>query len=79
MSIARRATQYGTRRLSRRLSRSLPFIGSAIALATFVGSVRRKGLFGGAVDTALNAIPFVGGVKTLAEIVRDRDFIKDRI
>ena len=29
-------------------------------------------------DTALDFIPFVGGVKNAAEVVRGRDFIRDR-
>lgn len=71
-------TRYGQLRLARRLSRSLPWIGAAVALFTFGSAVRRKGLVGGTVDTALNAVPFVGGLKNVAESVRGRDFIKDR-
>jgi hypothetical protein len=29
-------------------------------------------------DSALNAIPFVGGLKNAVEVVRGRDFIRDR-
>jgi hypothetical protein len=35
-------------------------------------------MFGGAVDTALDFIPFVGGAKNAVEVVRGRDFIADR-
>jgi hypothetical protein len=78
MSITRTAARYGQRRLARRLSRSLPWIGSAIALITLGAAIRRKGMVGGTVDTALNAVPFVGGIKLLAEAVRGRDFIRGR-
>lgn len=56
----------------------MPWIGTAIALATVVGTMRRKGFFGGVVDTGLNAVPFLGAAKNVAEMVRGRDFIADR-
>jgi hypothetical protein len=65
-------------RLSRRLARSVPWIGAAVALATIAGTVRRKGWLGGAAESALNATPFLGALKNAAEVVRGRDFIPDR-
>jgi hypothetical protein len=78
MSTKQQAIRYGQRRLLRRVSRSLPWIGGAIALATLGSAIRRKGFFGGTVDTALNAVPFVGGMKNVVEIARGRDLIRDR-
>jgi hypothetical protein len=78
MGIAQKAVRYGQIRAGRRLARSVPVVGGLIALAAVVSAVRRKGLFGGTLDTALNALPFVGGVKNAAEVVRGRDFIRDR-
>ena len=78
MGIARQIRQYGTRRLTRRLTRSLPWVGGLIALATLGSAIRRKGVLGGTADTALDFVPFVGGAKNLAEVVRGRDFIRDR-
>jgi len=62
----------------RRLSRSMPWIGAVVAIAAVASAVRRKGLFGGALDTALDATPGVGAVKNLFEAIRGRDFIKDK-
>jgi len=73
-----RLVRWGGARLSRRLSRSVPVIGAVIAIATVVGTMRRKGLISGAFDTAFNAIPFVGVAKNAAEIARGRDFFPDR-
>ena len=56
----------------------MPWIGSLVAIATIGGVLRRKGLVRGAVDTALNFIPFVGGAKNMAEAARGRDFFPDR-
>ena len=77
MSI-QNATRFGQIRLARRVGRSLPWVGGAIALFALGTAIRQKGWLGGSVDTALNAIPFVGGVKNAAEMIRGRDFIHDR-
>jgi hypothetical protein len=78
MAITRQLGQYAGRRMTRRLYRSMPWIGGIIALATLGSAIRRKGLLGGTMDTALDFIPFVGGAKNLAEIGRGRDFIRDK-
>jgi len=78
MAIQQQALKYGQRRLMRRASRSIPWIGAAVALLTIGSAIRRKGFFGGTLDSALNAIPYVGGMKNAAEVVRGRDFIRDR-
>jgi hypothetical protein len=77
MSI-QNAARFGQIRLARRVGRSLPWVGAAIALYALGTAIREKGLLGGSVDTALNAIPFVGGAKNAAEIIRGRDFIRNR-
>lgn len=78
MSMRTQTVQYAQRRLTRKLSRSMPWIGALLALATLGATIRRKGLFKGTLDTALDFTPVVGGVKNLAEAVRGRDFIRDR-
>jgi hypothetical protein len=78
MSTSQQVTQFATRRLARRLSRSVPFVGSLIAAFTLAGAIRRKGVLGGAVDTLLDFTPFVGAVKNVMEVRRGRDFIRDR-
>jgi hypothetical protein len=78
MATTDRLVRWGGARLSRRLSRSVPWIGGAIALATIVTTMKRKGFFGGLMDTGLNAVPFVGAAKNTVELVRGRDFFPDR-
>ena len=78
MGIQQQAARYARRRVTRRVARSLPWVGAVVALATLGSTIRRKGLMRGTVDTALNAIPWVGGLKGAAEMVRGRDFIADR-
>ena len=78
MAMSARIRQYAGRRLARRLSRSIPWIGGLVALATVGAAIRQKGWIGGSADTALDMIPFVGGAKNLAEVIRGRDFIRDK-
>jgi hypothetical protein len=64
--------------LSRRMARSLPWVGAAVAAATVASTMRRKGVISGALDTGLNAVPLVGAAKNIIEVVRGRDFFPDR-
>jgi hypothetical protein len=78
MAVARQLRQYAERRLTRKLYRSVPWIGGALALLTVGRAIRRKGFLGGTVDTVLDFIPFVGGAKNLVEAGRGRDVIRDK-
>lgn len=78
MTTSQQLKRYAGRKLTRRLTRSLPWVGGALALLTVGGAMRRKGILGGAVHTALDFIPFVGGVKNFAEWKRGRDFVPDK-
>ena len=79
MNMNRQIKQYATRRVTRKLARTIPWLGAAIALATLAGVIRRKGLFRGTFDMALDFTPVVGTLKNLAEVGRGRDFIEDRV
>ena len=70
---------YAGRKIAKRLSRSLPWIGAAIALVTVGSAIRRKGFVRGVIHSGLDAIPFVGGAKNIAEAARGRDFLADRV
>ena len=78
MTIQQQALRYSQRKVTRRLGRALPWIGAAFALVTLASTIRRKGFMRGTADTALNAMPVVGSLKALAEVVRGRDFFADR-
>ncbi len=78
MTVTKQVAQYARGRVIRRLARSMPWIGGLVALAAVGTAVRRKGLFRGALDTALDATPGVGAVKNAFEAIRGRDFIRDK-
>jgi hypothetical protein len=77
-NVTRQLRQYGGRKLSRRLTRAVPWLGGVVALVTIGAAIRRKGFLGGTIDTALDMIPYVGGAKNLVEAGRGRDFIRDK-
>lgn len=70
---------YAARKLTRRLTRSIPYVGALIALVTLGSAIRRKGVVRGAIHSGLDAIPFIGGAKNLAEAARGRDFLRDKV
>lgn len=78
MTMTNRITRWGGARLSRRVARSLPWVGAAVAIVTVVSTMRRKGVISGVLDTGLNAVPFVGAAKNVLEVARGRDFFPDR-
>jgi len=79
MANPRPLTNYAGRKIGRRLARSIPWIGAAIALVTIGGAIRRKGLLRGVLHSGLDAIPFVGGAKNVVELARGRDFLPDKV
>jgi hypothetical protein len=78
MGFTRQVVQYGQRRIARKLLRAAPWLGSLVALATLGAAIRRKGVMRGTADTTLDFIPFVGGIKNVAEAIRGRDFLSDK-
>ncbi len=78
MGMSRQIGQFATRRATRKLTRAIPWVGAAIALFTLGAAIKRKGFFGGSLDTALDFTPVVGTLKNVAEVGRGRDFIPDR-
>jgi hypothetical protein len=78
MTTMQHVARWGGARMSRRVSRSLPWIGAAIALVTVASAMRRKGVISGALDSMINAVPFVGAAKNAVEVARGRDFFPDR-
>ena len=77
MGIANRLGSWAATRGARRLTRSLPIVGTVVAVAVVGRTIRRKGWRLGLLDAALDAMPFIGTAKAGAELVRG-DFFPDR-
>ncbi len=72
-----RAGRWAALKVARRLAKSIPVVGTLVAVGFLAHSVRRKGVVGGVVHSTLDAIPFVGFVKNGIELFTD-DLIPDR-
>jgi hypothetical protein len=79
MTVKPYLKRYARRKLTKRLIRAVPWVGGVVALATLGETIRDKGLVKGTLNAALDAIPFLGGAKNLAEAVRGRDFLPDKL
>lgn len=71
------ALALGGAHVGRRMARSVPYLGAVVVLLTIGAVVRRKGLLGGLLDAGLDAVPFLGAAKNVAEVVRGRDLVPD--
>jgi len=78
MAVTEKVVRWAGARASKKLARSVPWIGAGIALMTLGATMRRKGVISGVLDTGLNAIPLVGAAKNTVEVIRGRDFFPDR-
>lgn len=66
-SLTRKLAQAGGWKLARRVAKSVPYVGSAMAIGMIGYDIKRKGLVKGVLNTGLDAIPFVGTGKNIVE------------
>jgi hypothetical protein len=78
MTMTNQMARWGGAKLSRRVARSVPWLGAALVLITAGATMRRKGVISGALDTGLNAVPILGAAKNMVEFARGRDFFPDK-
>lgn len=77
IDLTKRVVRAGGWQIVKRLSKSIPFAGTAIAIGLAGNSIRRKGLFKGALDVGLDVLPVVGTAKNVLEIFTG-DLISDK-
>lgn len=66
-SLKRKAAETGGWMLAKRIGKSIPYVGTAMAIG-FVGyDIKRKGVVKGVLNSGLDAIPFVGLGKNVIE------------
>ena len=53
--------------IARRAAKSVPYVGSAMALGLVGYNIKKKGFVRGVIDSGLDAIPFVGTAKNVTE------------
>jgi hypothetical protein len=75
--IKRKIVRAGGWQVVKRISKSVPYLGTVVAIGLVGHDIRRKGLFKGLVNSGIDAIPFVGTAKNVAEFFTG-DFIADK-
>jgi hypothetical protein len=66
-SLTKKIIQAGGWNIARRVAKTLPGVGTAMAIG-FVGyDIKKKGLVKGLVNSGLDAVPFVGTGKNILE------------
>ena len=75
--ITRKLAHAGGWQVVKRVAKTLPFGGTAVAIVLVGSDIRNKGVVRGLVNSGIDAIPFVGLAKNAVELVRG-DFIPDK-
>lgn len=75
--IGRKIVHAGGWQVAKRIAKTIPFGGTAVALILVGTDIKKKGVVGGLVNSGIDAIPFVGLAKNAVELVRG-DFIPDK-
>lgn len=75
--IKRKLVHAGGWQVAKRVAKTIPFGGTAVAIALVGTDIRNKGVVKGLINSGIDAIPFVGLAKNAVELVRG-DFIPDK-
>lgn len=76
-SLKRRVLHAGGWQVAKRLAKMVPLGGTVVAVVLIGDDIRRKGVFRGAVNSGLDAIPVFGLAKNAVELVSG-DLIPDK-
>lgn len=66
-SLKRKAVNAGGWQIAKRVAKSVPYVGSVMAIGLVGYNVKKKGIFRGVIDSSIDAIPIVGTVKNVTE------------
>jgi len=64
-------------RVARKVGKSVPLIGTAVVIGLMGYEIKKKGLFKGVVNTALDATPVIGTAKNVIELFTG-DWLADK-
>jgi hypothetical protein len=76
-SIKRKLAHAGGWQVAKRVAKTIPFGGTAVAVVLVGSDIRNKGVVAGIINSGIDAIPFVGLAKNAVELFRG-DFIPDK-
>ncbi|MFZ1699585.1 MAG: hypothetical protein WBO10_05630 [Pyrinomonadaceae bacterium] len=75
--IKRKILHAGGWQVAKRVAKTIPFGGTAVAVILVGSDIRKKGVIKGVVNSGIDAIPFVGLAKNAIELATG-DFIPDK-
>ena len=75
--IGRKLLHAGGWQVMKRVAKTIPLGGTAVAIALVGGDIKKKGVVKGIINSGLDAIPIFGLAKNAVELVRG-DFIPDK-
>ena len=76
-SLKRKVLHASGWQVAKRVAKSVPFGGTAVAIVLVGSDIKNKGVVKGLLNSGIDAIPIVGLVKNGVEFVRG-DFIPDK-
>ena len=66
-TLARKAVHAGGWQIAKRVAKSVPYLGTGMAIFLIGSDIRRKGVVNGTLNAGIDAIPFVGTAKNVVE------------
>ena len=76
-SVTKKLFHAGGWQVAKRIAKTIPFGGTAVAVVLVGSDIRNKGVVGGIINSGIDAIPFVGLAKNGYELFRG-DLIPDK-
>ncbi len=65
--LGRKIVHAGGWKIAKRVAKSIPYVGTAMAIGLVGYDIKRKGVVKGVINSGLDAIPFVGLGKNVVE------------
>lgn len=66
-SLKRKAAHAGGWMVAKRVAKSIPYVGTVMAIGLVGSDIKRKGVVKGLLNSGIDAIPFVGTGKNIFE------------
>jgi hypothetical protein len=66
-TLTRKAVHAGGWTVAKRVAKSIPYVGTVMAIGLVGYDIKRKGTVNGVLNSGLDAIPFVGTAKNVLE------------
>ena len=75
--LKRKLMHAGGWQVAKRVAKTIPFGGTAVAVVLVGSDIKKKGVIKGVANSAIDAIPFVGLAKNAVELFTG-DFLPDK-